>query len=96
MMEVSLTAGAIGKIMNGEVTTEADMIPVLQVTDLKQIMAQQDPTRERFRMVLSDGTYLHQGMLGTDLNNLVKEGTLQPGSIVRLTRFVGDVIKGRR
>ncbi|KAG7542266.1 Zinc finger CCHC-type [Arabidopsis thaliana x Arabidopsis arenosa] len=95
-MEVSLTAGAIGKIMSGEVTTEADMIPVLQVTELKQLKAYQDPTRERFRMGLSDGTHLHQGMLATDLNDLVKQGTLQFGSIVRLTHFGVHVVQTRR
>lgn len=95
-MEVSLTAGAIGKIMSGEVTTEADMIPVLQVTELKQLKAYQDPTRERFRMGLSDGTHLHQGMLATDLNDLVKQGTLQSGSIVRLTHFGVHVVQTRR
>ncbi|XP_010449392.1 PREDICTED: replication protein A 70 kDa DNA-binding subunit E-like isoform X1 [Camelina sativa] len=95
-MEVSLTAGAIGKIMSGEVTSENDMMPVLQVTDLKHVKAHQNPTSERFRMVLSDGTHLHQGMLGADLNNLVKDGSLQSGSIIRLTHFVGSIVQQRR
>ncbi|XP_010439755.1 PREDICTED: replication protein A 70 kDa DNA-binding subunit E-like [Camelina sativa] len=95
-MEVSLTAGAIGKIMSGEVTSEQDMMPVLQVTDLKHVKALQNPTSERFRMVLSDGTHLHQGMLGADLNILVKDGSLQSGSIVRLTQFVGSIVQQRR
>ncbi|EOA15986.1 hypothetical protein CARUB_v10004104mg [Capsella rubella] len=95
-MEVSLTAGAIGKIMSGEVTKEIDMMPVLQVTEVRQIKSQQEPVRERFRMLVSDGTQLHQGMLGADLNHLVKSGTLQAGSIVRLTKFLCNVIKDRR
>lgn len=91
-----MTAGAIGKIMSGEVTSEKEMMPVLQVTEVKQIKAQQEPMKERFRILLSDGTHLHQGMLGAALNDLVKEGTLQAGSIVRLTQFICNVIKDRR
>ncbi|ESQ55458.1 hypothetical protein EUTSA_v10024555mg [Eutrema salsugineum] len=95
-MEVILTAGAIEKIHNEEVKSQEEMVPVLQVMDLKSVQTQQkDPTKERFRMCLSDGTYLQQGMLGITQSNLVKSGMLQVGSIVRLTHFTCSKIQDK-
>lgn len=97
-MEVILTPGTTKKMIDGQVTSEEDMIPVLQVTELKVVKSPQQGSsmRERFRMLLSDGTYLHEAMLATTQNQLVNEGILQVGSIVRLTRFVCSKIQTRR
>ncbi|VVB05514.1 unnamed protein product [Arabis nemorensis] len=68
-MEINLTSGVIKKIIDGEVEGEADMIPVMQVTEMRLVKAEsQGTTTERFRVILSDGIYLHQGMLRSDLN----------------------------
>ncbi|XP_010529261.1 PREDICTED: replication protein A 70 kDa DNA-binding subunit E-like isoform X1 [Tarenaya hassleriana] len=95
-MAVNLSPGAVVRMLNGEVTTEKEMMPVLQVTELKLVQSKREPMKERFRMLLSDGTYLQQGMLGTSQNDLVKRGILQAGSVVKLTRFVCNLIQGRR
>ncbi|VVA95055.1 unnamed protein product [Arabis nemorensis] len=68
-MEINLTSGVIKKIIDGEVEGEADMIPVMQVTEMRSVKAEsRGTTTERFRVILLDGIYLHQGMLGSDLN----------------------------
>ncbi|XP_021889906.1 LOW QUALITY PROTEIN: replication protein A 70 kDa DNA-binding subunit E-like [Carica papaya] len=101
-MAVNLTEGAVEKMAKGELASEKDMTPVLQVTELKLVQSrlqqqqQQEPPKERFRLVLSDGTNLQQGMLGTSKNELVKNGSLQIGSVIQLTQFVCSVIQGRR
>ncbi|KFK28581.1 hypothetical protein AALP_AA7G015700 [Arabis alpina] len=94
-MEMNLTNGAIKKIIDAEVKDELDMIPVLQVTDLKLISTQVDPAKQRYRLMLSDGSYKTQGMLATDQNQLVNEGILQVHSIVRLNHFLCSNIKDR-
>ncbi|CAL9241785.1 unnamed protein product [Arabidopsis halleri] len=89
-MAVNLTAGAITKILNGEVSSEIDLMPVLQVTELKMIQS------NRYKFLLSDGIHLQAGMLKTTLNSLVIQGSIQLGSIVRLTHYVCSLIQGRR
>ncbi|XP_042506103.1 replication protein A 70 kDa DNA-binding subunit E-like [Macadamia integrifolia] len=93
-MAINLTGGAIAMLCNGE-AQETDLKPVLQVTDIRLVNTQQQSTNERYRILLSDGSHLQQGMLATQMNFLVKSGKLQKGSIVRLTQFVCNVIQGR-
>ncbi|KAJ4950853.1 hypothetical protein NE237_027685 [Protea cynaroides] len=93
-MAVNLTGGAIAMLCNGE-AQEAELKPVLQVTDIRLVNTQQQSANERYRILLSDGSFLQQGMLATQMNYLVKSGKLQKGSIVKLTQFVCNVIQGR-
>ncbi|CAN8231383.1 unnamed protein product [Cochlearia groenlandica] len=96
-MENPLTSGAIEKISNREVKSDIEMIPILQVMELKLVKtAQQEPAKERYRILLSDGTHLQQGMLGTVYNELVRTRVLQAGSIVRLTKFLCNEIQNKR
>ena len=73
----------------------SDVKPVLQVSDIRLVNTQQSSGNERFRILLSDGCHLQQGMLATQRNELVKSGRLQKGSVVQLTQFVCNVIKDR-
>ncbi|XP_010441733.1 PREDICTED: replication protein A 70 kDa DNA-binding subunit C-like [Camelina sativa] len=98
-MAVNLTAEAIAKMLNGEVTSETDMTPVLQVTELKMIQTKLNQNHEssnRYKITLSDGILWQQGMLNTSLNSLVIQGSIQFGSIVKLTRFVCNQVQSRR
>ncbi|KAG2261000.1 hypothetical protein Bca52824_068079 [Brassica carinata] len=91
-----LTAGAIEMIRNETVNSHEDMKPVMQLTELKLFTAQQEPSKERIRVLLSDGTAFIQGMLGITLNHLVKDGVLQAGSILRLDHFVCSEIQKKK
>ncbi|XP_037485878.1 replication protein A 70 kDa DNA-binding subunit C-like [Triticum dicoccoides] len=97
-----LTAGAVTEIWelpNGPATFQ----PVLQVADLRPVVAKNTTAAaaaaqhsERFRMLLSDGVHSQQSMLGTGLNDLIKDGTLRVGSIVHLTDMTCNTIQKRR
>lgn len=97
----------MSRIINREVTTEKELKPVLQVIELKEVQTtaknpqqqqqqQQEPKKsERFRLLLSDGSLMQQGMLATNKNELVKSSLLQVGSVVQLTQYICNVIQDR-
>lgn len=97
-MEAQLTAGAIEMIRNEQVKSEKDMVLILQVTQLRAYSStlQQGTAKERYRMLLSDGTETQLGMLATTQNQLVNNEILRPGSIVRLNSFICNKIEERR
>lgn len=106
-MGVNLTQGAVSRILSREVSSEVDMEPVLQVTELKEVQTanrtqqneqNQQPEQQktvRYRMILSDGSYTQQGMLATPKNELVTSSRLMVGSVVQLTKFVCNLIQER-
>ncbi|CAK8540260.1 unnamed protein product [Lathyrus sativus] len=91
-MAVNLTPGAVMKMC---FTAPEDFQPVLQVIDLRLVQSSQSAT-ERYRAVLSDGSYYEQGMLATQKNELVHSGRLQKGSIVKLLQFVTNDVQRRK
>ncbi|WOL14899.1 hypothetical protein Cni_G23680 [Canna indica] len=93
MASVDLTRGAIEAISEGRAQEGAK--PVVQVREVRLVSSQQNST-ERYRMLLSDGVYMQQAMLATQLNAFVKSGELQKFSIVQLNEFVCNQIKDRR
>ncbi|KAK9277391.1 hypothetical protein L1049_006934 [Liquidambar formosana] len=94
-MAINLTEGAISMLCSGN-AQGTDMKPVLQVSDIRLVNTQQQQSsNERYRLVLSDGLHLQQGMLATQKNDLVKSGRLQKGSVAQLTQFVCNVIQSR-
>lgn len=52
--------------------------------------------RELMRVLLSDGTHSHCGLLTTPLSALVASGGLRQGAIVRLQDWVANVVKGHK
>ncbi|KAL5724642.1 hypothetical protein ACHQM5_007874 [Ranunculus cassubicifolius] len=99
-MAIYLTPNAIEMICDPRGVPE-DLYPTLQVTDVKLLSAGQNnngnnPDKQRYRVLLSDGVHLQQGMLATQLNDLVSQKRLQKGSIVELSEFVSQVIQNRK
>ena len=86
----------IAELPNGPGTIQ----PVLQAADVRPVTAKGAAAgvqpSERFRMLVSDGVHSLQSMLSTDLNHLVRDGTLHPGSIVHLLDIMCNTIQGRR
>lgn len=76
-----------------------DLKPVFQVMDIRivqnQVPGTLDEKKERYRVMLSDGSFYLQGMLDTHLNELIRSKQLQKGSIVQLTEFVCNTICNR-
>ncbi|KAK7367074.1 hypothetical protein VNO80_09082 [Phaseolus coccineus] len=93
-MAGSLTPGAIKEICGANCSS--GLKPVLQVIDLKLVQSQQASNTERYRLVLSDGSFYQQGMLATQMNELVHSGKLQKGSVVRLVQFICNDVQNRK
>ncbi|KAK9061550.1 hypothetical protein SSX86_018732 [Deinandra increscens subsp. villosa] len=100
-MAVNLTAGAIQMLCSGE-WQKMNLKPVLQVTEVRIVQTQTqadgggDKNKpDRYGLFLSDGSFCLQGMLATQLNEMVTSHQLQKGSIVQLTEFVCNSIKDR-
>lgn len=63
-------------------------------TGVKKIGA--SANQERFRLALSDGVNHVQGMLATQLNELVRSAGVQNGSIVRVTDVIHNAVNNGR
>lgn len=96
-INLNLTNNAIGRIWDGEFKNEEDEVkPIVQVVDIKLLSSSSGQQNERYRILLSDGVHLQQGMLGTQMNYLVHQKKLQKGSVVQLSQFVGQLIQNRK
>lgn len=91
-MQSPLTANAILAIST---QNAQDIHPLVQVVDIRQIGAAQS-TQERFRLVLSDGTYLQQAMLATQMNELIKSGSCLKNSCVRLKDYICNTVQNKK
>eukprot|EP00252_Welwitschia_mirabilis_P017167 TRINITY_DN38089_c0_g1_i1.p1 TRINITY_DN38089_c0_g1~~TRINITY_DN38089_c0_g1_i1.p1 ORF type:complete len:797 (+),score=128.77 TRINITY_DN38089_c0_g1_i1:128-2518(+) len=88
---MNLTTGSIPAIYDGN----CELKPVLQVLDVKQIVSSQI-SKERFRMILSDGQNALQAMIAVQLNERVKSGEIQNGSVVRLQEYTCNNVQNRK
>ncbi|KAL0733283.1 hypothetical protein Bca4012_009493 [Brassica carinata] len=89
-MAANLTAGAIAKMLSGEVKGKEEMTPILQVMEIKMIQQarrNQEQSVERYKVAVSDGIQSQEDMLSAASNVLVKQGSIKLGSILRLIRF---------
>lgn len=91
-MPVSLTPNAITAINAGDVNLK----PLLQVLDIKMIGRSQERSQERYRLLISDGVLAQHAMIAVQLNDRVKSGTVEKGSIVQLIDYVCSEVKDRK
>ena len=94
-----LTEGAIMRMCTEEFRKDDSWMPVVQILDMRLVNTQGGqplaPDKERFRVRISDGLHFQQGMLGTQTNDMVKQGKLKKGSLIRLKEFVCTPVQGR-
>ena len=69
--------------------------PTVQVLQVKQTKAD-GPSGVRYRFVLSDGEYYMQGFLNTFLNELVTNGNICKGCLIKLTEVLRQEVHNRR
>lgn len=95
MDQYQLTKDGIALILNGN--TPSEVQPVLQVVSMRSIgsTANQVNGSERYRLSISDGSFTQQGMLSTQLNELVRNGFIKVGSIIKLVQFVFNTVQNR-
>lgn len=90
-MMATLTTNAISALTSGVV----DLRPMVQVLDIKQIASAQS-MQERYKMVLSDGSFMEQALLATRHNEDVKSGRVKKGSVVQLTEYLCNSVQNRK
>ncbi|CAE5975257.1 unnamed protein product [Arabidopsis arenosa] len=91
-MPVSLTPNAITAINDGDVNLK----PLLQVLEIKMIGRSQERSQERYRFLISDGVSAQHAMVAVQLNDRVKSGQFEKGSIVQLIDYNCCDVKGRK
>ncbi|KAL6619658.1 hypothetical protein ACP70R_034797 [Stipagrostis hirtigluma subsp. patula] len=95
-MEVDLSRGAVAAMSeHGE--KAAGLRPVLQVADVPRLVG--SPGRSvatLYRLVLSDGVHLLQGILASVRNHLVADGTLRRGTVLRILQYICSTLQHRR
>ncbi|GMH90990.1 hypothetical protein TrST_g6866 [Triparma strigata] len=64
--------------------------PNVQVINIKKV-----GTQDRYRVILSDGTHYIQGMLATQLNQLVADNQLVENAIICLKEFITNVVQDK-
>ncbi|TIB62317.1 hypothetical protein E3P77_03868 [Wallemia ichthyophaga] len=93
---INLTKDAIVAI-NSEnpASLPAGQNPVVQVLQVKKATASQPNAPDRYRMVLSDGVFYMQAMLGTQLNHLPEQEVLVKNSVIRMTNYAVNTVQNR-
>ncbi len=112
MPELQLTPDGIGRIIRGETDFNpvlqvklaktiacAELVVIdlrthVQVANLKRFGG--DSGSERWRLTLSDGKLLANGMLATQLNSMVHSPEIQVGTLIQLDEFVCNRVQNKR
>uniref|UniRef100_A0AAG5CXQ0 Replication protein A subunit n=1 Tax=Anopheles atroparvus TaxID=41427 RepID=A0AAG5CXQ0_ANOAO len=88
MSSHGLTVGFLAEIMQGNELQN----PVVQILGSKRIAGTGEQS-ERYRLLISDGKTLYSfAMLGTQLNDLQKQGKLPEYTIIRIDRYTTSVV----
>ncbi|KFB42188.1 AGAP001421-PA-like protein [Anopheles sinensis] len=88
MASHGLTVGFLAEIMQGNELQN----PVVQILGSKRIAGSGEQS-ERYRLLISDGKTLYSfAMLGTQLNDLQKQGKLPEYTIIRIDRYTTSVV----
>ncbi|KAF2753828.1 subunit of heterotrimeric replication factor [Pseudovirgaria hyperparasitica] len=91
MAAQAISQGSLRAIFEG--TPSAN--PILQCVQIKA-MENKSGEGERYRIVLSDISNFIQTMMATQSNHIVTDGGLKKGSIVRLTGYNPQIVKGKK
>ncbi|XP_050218256.1 replication protein A 70 kDa DNA-binding subunit A [Mercurialis annua] len=87
-MRLNLTPNAISMMNGGDLNLK----PLVQVLDIKQLGGAQ----ERYRLLISDSVSTHHAMLGTQLNDLVRNSLVKKGSVIQLVEYICSDVQNRK
>jgi len=87
---MSLTQGAIQQMVGNN----QSISPRLQILDIKKIVTKEQGTR--YRLVLSDGDYYMQGMMSSQNQDLIENGSFKKFTIIHITEFVCNEVKFKK
>lgn len=91
----SLTVGAISQMarMGNDGSQDPSFTPVVQITKINKIGS--NDVSPRYRVVISDGQHKSHGMLATQNNFHIEEGTLTECCLLRVKDFMQNNIQGK-
>lgn len=69
--------------------------PIFQVLHVKKVSGN-GPQTDRYRLILSDGSFFIQAMIATQHNHLLESQAVQKNTIVQLTSFALNTVQDRR
>ena len=95
MQQVSITPGSLRKI-DASSGQENGFFPVVQVISIKTTANQNVQSALRYRMVISDGESQAQSVLTTNQNELVQDGSICEGCLIRLDEFLQNKVQGKK
>jgi len=87
---MSLTNGAIQQM----VSNNQNISPRLQILDIKKIVTKEQGTR--YRLVLSDGDFYMQGMMSSQNQDLIENGSFKKFTIIHIKEFVCNEVKNKK
>lgn len=92
-MTISLTENAVQRLNQGR---DDSFKPIVQIISVRTVNKKQGAGPDRFRMVLSDGSFFIQGMVATQLNDLFLTNKVTTNSVIRITSYLINSIQNRR
>jgi replication factor A1 len=96
MASMSLTPNAVREVVAAG-KQDPNFQPICQIINIKNVTnkASSSGQPSRFRVIISDGECYIQGMLATQLNNLIESNQLQTHNTVRIKQFMVNGVKGK-
>ncbi|KAH8554654.1 putative replication factor-A protein 1 [Umbelopsis sp. PMI_123] len=88
------TNGSIKAIYNDQKDSPLYQNPVVQVINIKKVPTSNNVNR--YRVIISDGTYFMQAMLASQHTALVENETLQKYSLIVLKDYVCNTLQNRK
>ncbi|KAM3586834.1 Replication factor A protein 1 [Umbelopsis sp. WA50703] len=88
------TSGSIKAIYNDQKDSPLCKNPVVQVINIKKVPTSNNVNR--YRVIISDGTYFMQAMLASQHTQLVENETLQKHSLIVLKDYVCNSLQNRK
>lgn len=100
---VLLKPGTIKALFQDDKSNSLYTNPLVQVINIKKLTSpvQQSAqgstdNKDRYRIIISDGTAYFQGMLGLALNSLVESNQLAIYNIITIKKFTCNLVKDRK
>jgi replication factor A1 len=91
-----LTPNGVQEIMKTNSRDRPGYAPIFQVINIKNVATPKDSNGPpRFRLVLSDGNFHIQGMLATQLNDLVNT-TIHKFNYVKINDYINNDVGGKK
>jgi len=92
----SLTNNAIATLIKNQTHgNDTSYCPVLQVLKVLPVNNSQGTSAERYRVILSDGVHLAQGMFATQHNHRIREKEVTDLSLIRISDYMTNVVQDK-